>query len=141
MSRSRRLSGLNRTELVSFIFSWCQDPNYPQFHCITEKMLRGVGINDLDRARFAINKGNCLHSKLLRSLSQQADASLAEHDRRQAVNEIWQFCKSHRLDRYLSLDMIATQSTDELYTARSAIRHDSFPQLLQGLLEAQKDLL
>ena len=146
---SRRLSGLSKRELVAFIFSYCQLPEFHQFHCITEQMLKGAGIDDLDKARWAIINDNCANSKLLRRLAGQAVSSQGSSpvvqsamptDRQAIINEIWRFCQRKRFDKYLNPDMLRAQADSDLRTALTAIRHGSFPRLINGLLSTQPNL-
>ena len=144
---SRRLSGLSKTDLVNFIFTWCQD--CPQFQDITKVMLRKEHIDNLDKTRWAIINDNGINSRVLRRLiggpvSSQTGSSVVQSDlptdRAEVIAEIWRFCQRKRLYKYLNKDMLRAQDDMDLRRALSAIRHGSFPRLINGLLSRQPRL-
>jgi hypothetical protein len=128
---ARRLSGLSKTDLVNFLFQHCQARN--SWACITEAMLKKAGIDDLDRARWAIVHGN--NPRLFGRLARLAKGV---DKRQESIDAIWQFCLARGFNKYFGREVLEAQKDQVIWTAHAAIKHESFPRLISWLLQQHR---
>ena len=127
----RRFSGLSKSDLVNFLFDHCQS-DASLLH-VTKIMLRKIDILDLDKARYAI-----IHDKRPRLFGRLASLASGIDKRQRAIESIWQFCLQNGFDQYFGRDALEAQNDQSLWTASSAIKHDSFPRLVNWLLQQHR---